>query len=105
MAISFPYDKPDKNGVVYSKEAIERAVKQMPTNLPISFLDNNPEHSEKIIGYTESAPYAIQSDKDGNVKFTIDGRIFFGGTACTVNKMDSNGVIEDFEITSVGISL
>ena len=37
--IQIPYDKPDKNGNIYTKEAVEKAVNNLRKNLPIIFRD------------------------------------------------------------------
>ena len=40
LTIPIPVDRPDKNGVMYTKEAIEKAINNFPTNLPIIYKDN-----------------------------------------------------------------
>ena len=39
--IQIPYDKPDKNGNIYTKEAVEKAVNNLRKNLPIIFRDES----------------------------------------------------------------
>lgn len=100
---AFPFGKPDQNGVIYTREAVENALHSMPDNLPIIDLRNDGE--ERVIGVTTCSPYAIQLDEEHGVfRFTIDGRIFFGGTSCIVNTMNDAGEITDFSITKIGVS-
>lgn len=35
ITMNFPYDKPDANGVVYSKEAVKRAIDKGFSRLPL----------------------------------------------------------------------
>lgn len=103
IELKFPYDKPDANGVMYSKQAIQRAFEKGIANLPIMFLDNNG--NEKIIGITKNDTIKPEwDDANGVCKCIINGTIFYAGTSCRVNEIN-NGVVNDFEITSVGLSV
>jgi len=103
FVIKFPVGRPDINGVIYTREAVDGALKSMPDKLPIIDLKNDGE--ERVIGATSSKPYAVQFDEaNGVCRFTIDGTIFFGGTSCIVNAMNDAGEITDFTFTGIGIS-
>ena len=103
ITMAFPVERPDKNGVVYSRKAVDKALKSMPDNLPIIDLENNGD--ERVIGTTSSRPYAVQwDDLNGVCRFTIDGIVFFGETSCIVNAVNDDGEITDFTITSIGVS-
>ena len=39
FTISIPFDKPNKNGTIFTKEAIENAINNFPTNTPIIYKD------------------------------------------------------------------
>lgn len=100
ITIPIPYDKPDKNGNIYTKEAVEKAVNNLHKNLPIIFRD---ESEEKVIGTTTGVSHIVTWDFENQVcKVTVDGEVFFGSTECTVNI--DNGKIVDFEITGIGLS-
>lgn len=97
ITLRFPCEKPDRNNIVYTKKAIEKAVKQLCGSYPI-VADNN------VVGATHE-PYDIIWDEDNNVYLvTINGVLFHGGTACEVNRIE-DGVVQDFEIMSFGLSV
>lgn len=101
ITISIPYDKPDLNGNIYTKEAVENAVNHLRKNLPIIFRD---ESEEKVIGTTTGDSHIVTWDFDNQVyKLTVDGEIFFGGTECIVNEME-NCKATSFEIVGLGLS-
>lgn len=100
ITIPIPYNKPDKNGNIYTKEAVEKAVNNLHKNLPIIFRD---ESEEKVIGTTTGDSHIATWNFENQVcKVTVDGEIFFGGTECTVDIND--GKITDFTITGIGLS-
>lgn len=102
MELKFPYRKPDKNGVLYTKEAIKNALDKGVANLPIIYTDN--DGTESIVGYTKDEQVTYEwDDSKGICKAMVNGTFFFAGTSCIVNKI-TDGVVTDFEITSVGIS-
>lgn len=103
IELRFPYTKPDENGVLYSKEAIEKAFDKGVSNLPIIYLDN--DGNESVIGYTKDENVVSEwDDSNGVCRIKVNGVVFFAGTSCIVNEIE-NGVVKDFEITSVGISI
>ena len=103
FVMSVPCDKPDKNGVLHSSEAIQNALSSSTFPLPIKICSNNGD--SMIIGNTTCNPYAIQYDKKENItRFTVDGVIYFGGMECFVREINGNGTIADFEIASFGFS-
>ena len=109
ITIPIPFDRPDLNGVSYSKEAIERMTQQMHINNPIVFRTNE-EDNPKVIGHTTGNFQEEDFDYENGVcKFTINGIIYYGGMDIVVNKFhkDENGVavIDDFRITGIGFSL
>lgn len=101
LRMSFPINKKDKNGVIYSKQAVENALKNATARLPIVFRANE---DDRIIGITTSKPYAILHAKDGQyIEYTVDGKIFVGGTEETVEI--NNGVVDSMNIVSIGMSM
>lgn len=101
ITIPIPYDKPDKNGNIYTKEAVEKAVNNLYKNLPIIFRD---ESEENVIGAIIGDSHIALWDTENQVcAITVDGKIFFGGTECVVNEMKDGKVI-DFSIVRIGLS-
>ena len=63
ITIPIPYDKPDKNGNIYTEEAVEKAVNNLHKNLPIIFRD---ESEEKIIGVKVLNSQVVCDLRDGS---------------------------------------
>lgn len=101
ITIKAPFDQPDKNGVIYTREAIMNALQNAQAGLPIiQYLDND---TLQAIGITTCKPYAIQFDGDAQICcYSVDGKIFFGGTECDADIED--GIVKSFEITGYGFS-
>ena len=100
ITIPIPYDKPDKNSIIYTKEAVEKAVENLHKNLPITFKD---ESEEKIIGTTIGDIHIVTWDFENQIcKLTVDGEIYFGGTECWYEVEDNK--ITDFQIIGIGLS-
>lgn len=109
ITIPIPFDRPDLNGVSYSKEVIERMTQEMHINYPI-VLRSNEDDYPKVIGHTTSNFQEADFDyENGICKFTINGIIYYGGMDIVVNEFhrDKNGVavIDDFRIAGIGFSL
>ena len=100
MTIPIPYNKPDKNGDIYTKEAVEKAVNNLHKYLPIVFRD---ESEEKVIGSTTDDSHIATWDFENQVcNLTVNGEVFFGGAEGIVTT--NNGKIVDFEIVGIGLS-
>lgn len=104
FTMNLPYDRPDKNGNIYTREAIENALKHCSEIVPIVECFNN-KLPEKIIGYTDGTPYAVQADEESKtIRYNIDGHILHGGLNGIVKDRNDKGEITEFEITSFGVS-
>lgn len=104
LTIPIPVDKPDKNGVIYTKEAIENAFNNLRVNLPIIYRDNESVINGVVIGSTTGNSYITDYDSENQVyKITVDGVIFYSGAELIVNEIQDNK-ITDFEIVSIGLS-
>ena len=104
LTISLPFDRPDNNGNVYSRAAVEKALSSLGDKYPILFSGDGAEERSRIIGYTNDKPrFAAWDDGAKTCTVVINGVIFFGGTECIVNET-KDGVITDFEIVSFGLS-
>ena len=100
ITIPIPYDQPDKNGNIYTKEAVEKAVNNLHKYIPIIFRD---ESEEKVIGTTTSDSHIATWDFENQVcNLTVNGEVSFGGAEGIVTA--NNGKIVDFEILGFGLS-
>lgn len=104
IVLTIPFRRPNKNGVMYSKEAIEKAVDDFYGNLPILYRDNNLCKSGVVIGNTVGETCSVLWDDDHQIcEVIVNGNLYYGGTECIVNEI-RDGVVTDFSITSVGLS-
>lgn len=109
ITLTFPlrYGTPNRNGTVYTKEAIEHAFGSSNPNMPIimqSSTNRNEEFDKHIIGFTEPTYYFDWDDKSKVCNVTLTGRVFNMGVNGVINKMD-DGKITDFEIRSVSMEI
>ncbi len=105
LTLPIPIGEPDKNGVVFSEQAVEKAVSSLRKNLPIIYRDNDKVQDGVVIGHTVGDTHIVTWDGEHQVcKITVDGVVHFGGTECIVNEI-KNGEVKDFQITGFGISL
>lgn len=102
LTMPIPFDKPDLNGNVYRKEAIEKALNDFNHSVPLIYRGNDEDSVDKVIGVA-NAPAAdvVWDDEQQVCKIEIDGNIFYGGVSGIVNEMKGNA-ITDFTIVSVG---
>lgn len=104
LTIHIPVEKPDSNGVMYTEEAIENALNNMNSYLPIVFKESM-EANEKVIGATGSS-HTVHWDSENKVcNLTIDGVLFHSGAEIIVNDMTQDGEITDFRIVSIGLTV
>lgn len=102
LTIPIPIDKPDANGIVYTEEAVENAINNLQSRLPILFKES-AESEEKVIGVT-GTQCIVTWDSDNQVcKLTIDGVVFYSGAEIVVNEIE-DGKITDFRIASIGLT-
>ena len=100
MTIPIPYDQPDNNGDIYTKEAVEKAVNNLHKYLPIIY---RGESEEKVIGTITGDSHIATWDFENQVcNLTVNGEVFFGGTECIADI--DNGKIVNFEIVGIGLS-
>ena len=103
ITIPIPYDKPDLNGVVHTKEAVKNAISSIHTNLPILFKEDTNADA-KVIGATTGTSHIVTWDPEKQVcKVTVDGVVFYCGADITVHGIDG-GNVSSFEITSIGLT-
>ena len=99
ITIKIPIDfgKPDNNGAIYTREAVEKALCTYASR-PILLIDNSGNKS--VIGVTSNKNAKLLLE-DSKYKIVVDGIIKYGGSSenCEIE----NRIIKDFTITSVGI--
>ena len=97
IKIPVEFGKPDKNGVIYTRKAVEKALCTYASR-PILVIDNSGNKS--VIGITsnKNAKLLLENSK---YKIIVDGIIKYGGSSenCEIE----NKIVKDFTITSVGI--
>lgn len=103
LTIPIPIDKPDDNGVIYTREAIENAVNNLHKNLPIIYRDNESAIDDMVIGATTGNSHVTWDSENQICKMTVDGVIFYSGADIIVNEIE-DGKVTDFEIVSIGLS-
>lgn len=104
LAFRFPCGQPDKNGVIYTKEAVENAISALKENLPITYRDNENFQQSNCLGHTIGETYTVLWDDNCQMcEVIVSGVLYYGGTDCTVKEI-KDGVITSFEILSVGLS-
>lgn len=104
FTINIPFDKPNKNGTIFTKEAVENAINNFPMNTPIIYKDSKNKFGDKVIGITTDNPYVVDWDSENQVcKMTIDGLVYHCGAEIVVNEIKDNS-ISSFEIRSVGVT-
>lgn len=104
LTIPIPIDKPDLNGVVYTEEAIENALKHLKTNIPILYKENE-ESEAKVIGTTTGTYRVTTWDYEKQVcKVALDGVIFHSGAEIVVNELE-DGKVTDFRIENIGLTI
>lgn len=104
LALVIPFGRPDKNGVIYSREAVEKAVNDFNGKLPILYRDNDSCMDGVVIGNTIGETYSVLWDDEQQVcEVIVNGNLYYGGTECIVNEI-KDGVVTDFRITSIGLS-
>ena len=103
LVIPYPINKPDDNGAIYSREAVENAVEKMKKGIPIIFRGRNDTGDGIVIGNTVSDAKIIGCDIDRGVcNVSVKGIIYAGGSDCMAQR--DNGVITDFSVIAFGIS-
>lgn len=94
--IPIPVDKPDLNGVLYSKEAIRNAYKNVK-NIPIEI----PNNDGQLLPIGVAQKVELIEDENG-MYITGIGLIWYGGTDESVEIKD--GKITRFKVNGIGIS-
>ena len=90
-----PVDKPDKNGVIYSKEALTNAFANARNKPLITYTS---EGVQVPIGIINGATIYEEEQLHAEIRATV----FFGGTCEEITK-DSNDIVTEMTITGIGL--
>ena len=102
LTIHIPFDRPNKNGTVFTKEAIENAISNFSINTPIIYKDKESRYQDKVIGFVTDN--ISTWDYENQVcRMTLDGAVFHSGANIIINKIE-DGKIFDFRIESIGLT-
>ena len=71
MKISFPINEPDRNGAIYIKEAIEKAVQKYKCGALLMMIK---DENDTVIGHIE------QLELSDDCEVITHGSCYFGGT-------------------------
>lgn len=102
LIVPFYYDKPDKNGNIYTREVILKALRDAEPPVPIHYCDDN---YDICIGLTDRYMSFNEDTVNNRFLVTINGTIGYGGTNENVIIDKDTKVITDFVISSIGLSI
>ena len=102
LTMNISFDKPNRNGSVFTKEAVEDALCNLHRNLPIIYSDDGA--NGKVVGATIGESHIVTLDSDNQVcKMTVDGVLFDCNPLIVVKEIE-DGKISDFQIVSIGLT-
>ena len=93
MTIPFPISEPDRNGIIYTKGAVEKAVREFSDGASLMIIK---DEIDTVIGHIEKL------ELSDNYEVTAYGICYFGGTCEEGNVKDNT--ITDFRFLSFDIS-
>ena len=109
ITLTFPVrcDRPNRNGTVFTEEAIKHAFASSNPHMPIVVQGGiNREEltyfNDRVIGCTDPTYYFDYDAENKVCKVTLTGHIFNMAPDIVINEM-RDGKITDFEIRSVSI--
>lgn len=101
LTIPIPINKPDRNGNVYTEEAVENAICNLHKNIPIIY--RKSDGYDTVIGSTTGGAHIVTWDFENQIcNLTVDGVAFNSGVECIINEIQ-NGEVKDFRIVGVGL--
>jgi len=102
ITMPIAFDTPNKNGTVFTKEAVENAISNFSINTPIIYKDKESRYQDKVIGFVTDN--ISTWDYENQVcRMTLDGVVFHSGANIIINKIE-DGKISDFRIESIGLA-
>lgn len=109
LTFYIPFDIPNKNGSVLTKEAIKSIVEACPAHLPVVYQDGKGDYSETevsynemVVGITNSSPCIVNVDAENQLyQFAVDCTMFEMGIEVLSNLHKDK--TSDMKITGVGL--
>ena len=102
LTMHMSFDKPNRNGSVFTKEAVENAFFNLRKNLPIIYSEDGT--NGKVVGVTTGDSHIVTWDNENKVyNMTVDGVLFDCNPLIVVNEIE-DGNISDFRIVSIGLT-
>lgn len=106
VTLTFPMrcDRPNRNGTVFTKEAIQNAFGSSDPQMPIVGQSGMraSEYDDRCTASTTPTYYLDYDEQNGVCEATVTGYLFEAGLNIKVNEMQNNK-ITDFDIVSVSI--
>lgn len=97
LAINMPFDRPNKNGTIFTKEAIENAVCNMRESVPIIYEND-------VVGTTIRESCVATWDYENQAcKIASDGVLFHCNPRIVVNEI-KDAEISDFRVVGIGLT-
>ena len=93
MKIPFPISKSDRNGTIYTKEAVEKAVQKYNNGAPLMMIK---DEIGTVIGHIE------QLELSDDCEVIAHGFCYFGET--NEQGVIDNNIVSNFDFISFGIS-
>lgn len=94
MKVPFPIEKPDRNGIIYTEDAIKNAVNNFTSSAPLRIWKDD---ICTVIGHVDNI------ELSDAFEITAHGVCYFGGTNEMANEIENN-IVSSFELLSFGIS-
>lgn len=102
LTFTIPYGKPNKNGSIFTEEAVMTAVSTLCQNLPIKLSNDG---FSKVIGNTTGKCHLVRWNPDTQTcHITVDGKLYAGGIEGVVNEFEGNE-IKNFDNRAFSLTL
>lgn len=102
IQIPITFDKPNRNGSMITKEAIENAFNNSAKNAPIIYKDKEGKLQDVVIGNITDSVASWDFENQVCI-MTIEGIVYHVGARVIINKIE-DGKISDFTIHSIGLT-
>lgn len=99
--IDMPFDEPDGNGNVYTKEAIINAIAKLKTNPSVPITMTGEDNSRDVIGSVVECSDVIVDEDNKVCRTCLSGVIYHGGT--DEQAEIDNGKVIEFDIMNCGL--
>ena len=102
ITIPIAFDTPNKNGTIFTKDAVENAISNLSINTPIIYKDKESKYQDKVIGCVTDN-ISTWDFENQVCRVTLDGVVFHSGANIIINKIEDEK-ISDFKIQSIGLA-